>query len=195
MATEETKYYNVHEGKHGRVPGIYSDEEDRRRLEDYRARIEGREPDYDNLGIGYSPFTTDPQDNTMSNPAAARAGLEVKPAFVVEREVFSAPNVVSRGELNYADRLLAVNEGRAAATPLGAPAGAYDDGGQGGPSYLDDLEGKSNEEIQKAAASSVTVKPNEERVTGTSLDYRVEEKPKAAPTKSESKSDLPPKRS
>jgi len=206
MATEETKYYNVHEGKHGRTPGIYSDEEDRRRLEDYRARIEGREPDYDNLGIGYSPFTTEPHDNTMSNPAAARQGLEAKPAFIVEREVFSEPNVVVRtGQSSYADRLQAVNEGRAAATPMGAPAGAYDDGGQGGPSFLDDLEGKSDEELQKAAASAVTVKPNEERVTGTSLDYRVEEKPKASTpkaseskaseSKSESKSDLPPKRS
>src|SRR4249919_1503199 len=113
MATEKTEYFNVHEGKHGRPPGIYSDEEDRRRLEDYRARIEGREPNYENLDIGYSPLTLDPHDNTMSNPAAEREKHELTPAFVVEREVFSEPNVVARGGVtNYADHLSSVNNAR-----------------------------------------------------------------------------------
>lgn len=174
MAKEETGLYNKFQGKHGRTPGVYLDEVERRRLEDYRAQIEGREPDYDNLDIGYAPLVPESMltDNSlMSNVSASRDPQEVAPVVVIEREVFDEPNVVVREGLNYVDQLNTVNTARAAGAPSGAAPGEYDDGGKGGPSFLADLGTGSSEEEEKkqkerekigaAAAKAQSVKPQE----------------------------------
>jgi hypothetical protein len=106
--------------------------------------------------------------HNMSNVSAARDPQDPQPAVVIEREVFDAPNVVSRDNANYVDQLASINTARAAAAPAGAPAGAYDDGGVGGPDFLsgagnEDQE-KRQKEIQEAgakAAESVTVQQND----------------------------------
>lgn len=172
MAKQERALFNPFMGKSGRTQGVYLDEVERRRLEDYRARIEGREPDYDNLDIGYSPLVPESAivDNTnMSNISAGRDPQQVDPVVVIENEVFDEPNVVDRASMNYVDALRSANAQARAGAPAGAPAGLYDDGGKGGPDFTSLTSKKSENEaaekekdLQKVAskaAEAVTVKP------------------------------------
>lgn len=172
MAEQERALYNVFQGKQGRTQGVYLDELERRQLEDYRARIENREPDYTNLDIGYAqivPESMVPDNHVMSNPSAARDPQHVEPVVVTVHEVFDEPSVVVRGGTNYVDNLNSVNAAAAAAAPAGAPAGAYDDGGKGGPGFLQDAfhtedqekRQKKLDEVGKKAAQSVKTKTPE----------------------------------
>lgn len=175
MAKEERALYNKFQGQHGRTPGVYLDEVERRQLEDYRATIEGRDPDYEHLDIGYSPLVPKemvPDNRLNSNPSANLDPQEVAPVVVIENEVFDEPNVVVREGANYVDQLNTVNVSRAAGAPAGAPAGMYDDGGKGGPSFLADLGSnqgdkeaekaqKERAELGRKAAEAVTVKGQE----------------------------------
>lgn len=172
MAKEERPLYNKFQGKHGRTPGVYLDEVERRQLEDYRATIEGRDPDYEHLDIGYSPIVPlemVPDNRLNSNPSANLDPQEVAPVVTIEQEVFDEPNVVVRDNVNYVDQLSTVNGARAAGAPAGAPAGMYDDGGKGGPSFLADLgsnqgdkeaeqKQKEREKVAAEAAKSTTTK-------------------------------------
>lgn len=45
-----TKLYDANDGITGRDGGVYLDQVERERAEEARARVEGREPDYDNPG-------------------------------------------------------------------------------------------------------------------------------------------------
>lgn len=161
MAQEERSLYNKFQGKHGRTPGVYLDEVERRQLEDYRAAIESREPDYEHLDIGYSPIVPLDMvpDNSYSNPSAARDPQDVAPVVTVVNEVFEEPTVVARTSANYVDELANANAVRAAGAPAGAPAGAYDDGGEGGPDLKHPEKAVSTTGTDLSANDSPTMAP------------------------------------
>ena len=48
-APDKVDLFNAQEGTHKRLPGRYLDDVEREQAEKARARVEGREPDYDNL--------------------------------------------------------------------------------------------------------------------------------------------------
>lgn len=185
MATEERPLFNKFQGKNGRTPGVYLDEVERRQLEDYRATIEGREPDYEHLDIGYSPIVPESMvpDNVYSNPSAAHDPQEVAPVVTIVNEVFDEPNVVVREGGNYVDQLNTVNGARAAGAPAGAPAGMYDDGGKGGPSFLSDLgSNQGDKDAEKAQKERADLAAKAAKATTTKgTDLSAKDSPTMAP--------------
>lgn len=56
---QDVEFYNVHQLTRT-APGIYLDDDERRHAEENRARLEGREPDYENLpSTAGTPLTTE----------------------------------------------------------------------------------------------------------------------------------------
>lgn len=80
---EDKDFYNIHAGTKGRSQGVYLDEVERENAELNRAKIEGREPDFDNApAVAGTPLVTKPQlvDNSlMSNGDRQGVEDEAKP--------------------------------------------------------------------------------------------------------------------
>lgn len=69
--TKETRLYNPHDNLTGRDGGPYLDIVERERAEILRAKVEDREPDYDNPpAVAGTPLVTGPQLAFMANPSA-----------------------------------------------------------------------------------------------------------------------------
>lgn len=81
MADDSVKLFNPNDGLTGRDGGPYLDQEEARIAEERRARVEGREPDYDNPGVTAGiPLTTAAQMihnvNVSSLPSKNRTWVD-----------------------------------------------------------------------------------------------------------------------
>lgn len=161
MAEEKTKLFNIHEGTKGRAPGIYLDQVERRRLEEYRAAIEEREPNFTDMPPGYEPLVRKDalSDNSFySNPSNQYVSHEVKPVAEFSTKVFDHPAVRKGSDLTYTDSLLANSQAKAIATPAGARPGQFDDGGFGGPEA--DVSGNPGDNVSKGEPVNSKVQPS-----------------------------------
>lgn len=69
--TRETNLFNPHDNLTGRDGGPYLDLVERERAETLRAKVEDREPDYENApAVAGTPLVTGPQLAAMANPAS-----------------------------------------------------------------------------------------------------------------------------
>ena len=69
--SEDTEFYNIHEGNRGRQPGEYLDVVERMQAEFRRADVEDREPDFDNPpATAGTPLVTKAILDTVVNPSS-----------------------------------------------------------------------------------------------------------------------------
>lgn len=79
--TRETRLYNPHDNLTGRDGGPYLDIVERERAETLRAKVEDREPDYENPpAVAGTPLVTGPQLAFMANPSSNPSQASRDPA-------------------------------------------------------------------------------------------------------------------
>jgi hypothetical protein len=79
--TKETNLFNPHDNLTGRDGGPYLDLVERERAEVLRAKVEDREPDFDNApAVAGTPLVTGPQLAAMANPASNPSQSNFDPA-------------------------------------------------------------------------------------------------------------------
>jgi hypothetical protein len=79
--TRTAKLYNPHDGLTGRDGGPYLDIVERERAETARAKVEDREPDYDNApAVAGTPLVTGQQLAFMANPSSIPSQSNNDPA-------------------------------------------------------------------------------------------------------------------
>jgi hypothetical protein len=83
----ETEFFNQHDGIHGRAPGEYLDRQERAIAEKYRAAVEDRGPDYNNMpATAGTPLVIEDQlrESAQSTPNRINADPEVVSTLPVD---------------------------------------------------------------------------------------------------------------
>ena len=84
---KDVKFYNVHEGASGRMPGVYLDHVERKEAELIRAKRENRKPDLE------TPAAT-PGSPLVTADALAAAGVKTGEVHPNDNEVTAKPYVI-----------------------------------------------------------------------------------------------------
>lgn len=81
--TEDIKFFNIHDGLRGRDGGPYLDQMEVQQAEIQRAKVEGREPDFDKPGSSAgTPLVTIDKvpDNVYANPSMDKQNTDLQDA-------------------------------------------------------------------------------------------------------------------